>query len=188
MGRKPEHDTSQIVASASRLFQQRGFANTSLQDVAEACGIPKGNFYYHFRSKDDIVRAVVGRRLETMDAELQAIERAVADPRKRLARFARSLLTDPHAPFLLGCPHGSLGLELAKVRPDLLAAGRGTLDRLRGWFADQFRLAGVRNGDRLAMHLLARVQGLLLIGATFRDASFNRRELKQLEQWVDEQR
>jgi AcrR family transcriptional regulator len=188
MGRKAELSTEVIAAAASRLFQSRGFANTSLQDVAEAVGIPKGNFYYHFRTKDDIVRAVVEHRLGALDAELAALEKGSRDPGKRLVRFVQAMLTHPDAPFALGCPHGSLGLELAKARPDLLSAARPALERLRAWFAEQFRLAGASAGpDRLAMHLLARVQGLLLMAATFRDESFNRRELRELQKWIASQ-
>ena len=175
-----------IVAAASRLFQRRGFANTSLQDVAQASGIPKGNFYYHYRSKDDIVRAVAEFRLQALEAEFAAIEAASADPLKRLSRFVQDQAAHPEAPFALGCPHGSLGLELAKARPELLPEGRAALVRLKGWFAEQLRLAGRRDAEHLAMHLLARVQGLLLVAATFRDDAFNAREARELRRWIAE--
>jgi AcrR family transcriptional regulator len=173
-----------IVSAASRLFQSRGFAGTSLQDVARASGIPKGNFYYHYRSKDDIVRAVAGHRLAILDAELRRIEARAAAPLERLDRFTRSLAVHRDTPFALGCPHGSLGLELAKSRPDLLPAGRAGLDRLREWFAAQFRLAGRRDAASLAMHLLARVQGLLMVAAAYGDGGFARRELRELRRWI----
>ncbi|HEY7886322.1 MAG TPA: helix-turn-helix domain-containing protein, partial [Cellvibrionaceae bacterium] len=52
-----------IVAAADRLFYERGFDATSFADIAEAVQISRGNFYYHFKTKDDILDAVIARRL-----------------------------------------------------------------------------------------------------------------------------
>lgn len=48
----------QIVESADRLFYQQGYENTSFADIAQAVHISRGNFYYHFKSKDQILDAV----------------------------------------------------------------------------------------------------------------------------------
>jgi AcrR family transcriptional regulator len=48
-----------IVATATRLFLERGFGATSIEAVTEACGISKRTFYHRFRDKPDLFRAVV---------------------------------------------------------------------------------------------------------------------------------
>src|SRR5688500_768121 len=53
----------QIVAAADQLFYRRGFEHTSFSDIADAVRISRGNFYHHFKSKDDILDAVIGARL-----------------------------------------------------------------------------------------------------------------------------
>ena len=52
-----------IVATADDLFYRRGFDHTSFADIATAVGISRGNFYHHFKSKDDILEAVILKRL-----------------------------------------------------------------------------------------------------------------------------
>ncbi len=52
-----------IEEKADALFYEAGFEATSFADIADAVGISRGNFYHHFKSKDDILDAVINRRL-----------------------------------------------------------------------------------------------------------------------------
>ena len=47
-----------IVEIADQLFYQQGYEHTSFADIAEAVNISRGNFYYHFKAKDEILNAV----------------------------------------------------------------------------------------------------------------------------------
>ncbi|MGD9385294.1 MAG: TetR/AcrR family transcriptional regulator, partial [Thioalkalispiraceae bacterium] len=49
MGNKGEAIRQRIVAAADQLFYQHGYENTSFSDIADAVGISRGNFYYHFK-------------------------------------------------------------------------------------------------------------------------------------------
>lgn len=48
-----------LVAGARRLMEVRGYQNTSLDDVLRETGVGKGNFYYHFRSKEELGHAIL---------------------------------------------------------------------------------------------------------------------------------
>lgn len=50
-----------ILEEASALFQTRGFADVSMQQIADAAGITKAAMYYHFRSKEDLFAVVAHR-------------------------------------------------------------------------------------------------------------------------------
>lgn len=52
-----------IVEAADGLFYRRGYEHTSFSDIADAVGISHGNFYHHFKSKDEILDAVIRKRL-----------------------------------------------------------------------------------------------------------------------------
>jgi len=43
-----------ILKQSARLFKIKGYYNTSMSDIADACGLLKGSIYHHFKSKDDI--------------------------------------------------------------------------------------------------------------------------------------
>ncbi|MHB1853291.1 MAG: TetR/AcrR family transcriptional regulator, partial [Acidimicrobiales bacterium] len=67
---------ARIVEVALELIADRGFAATSTREIAERLGVTKAALYYHFRTKDDLLSAIVG----PATAELEAlIERAVTE-------------------------------------------------------------------------------------------------------------
>lgn len=184
--RKGSEIDRQIVAAGDRLFQERGFENTSFQDLADASGVPKGNFYHYYRSKDDVLDAVIAYRVGLLDDLIRQVEERAGDPFKRILELAAALLDGPSQPLQYGCPFGSLCLELTKGRPDLLSRAAEPLTRLRWWFAEQFRAGGTSgNVDHLALELLARLQGVVLICAALRDDAFARRELASTRRWID---
>jgi AcrR family transcriptional regulator len=53
--KKREATRQEILTAASKFFQERGFDETSVDDIAEAADVAKGTFYYHFKSKDDVL-------------------------------------------------------------------------------------------------------------------------------------
>ena len=185
MYRKGEGNRDLIVAAATKLFQQRGFGAASFNDIAERSGIPKGNFFYYFRSKDDVLEAVIEERLKDLSKSLDDWDRRFSDPVKRIGQFLCSFTDDWEHEAVYGCPHGSLCLEFAKTRRDLLPIAVKTLKRLRLWLNQQLKLAGVGgSADRLALEILARCQGIVLMGAVLHDKAFVVRELAATKTWI----
>ena len=60
-----------ILNTATQLFIQKGSEKTSMQDIAQTAGISKGAIYHHFKSKDEIVLAVMSSRQELMEEEMK---------------------------------------------------------------------------------------------------------------------
>lgn len=77
-----------IVESAAELFGSKGFANTSMQDVADALGIAKPTLYAHSEGKLDLLEGVFDAVLTDGDDVLTRTER-ITDPRERLETFIR---------------------------------------------------------------------------------------------------
>ena len=57
-----------IVEAAIRLFNERGTAAVSTNHIAQEAGISPGNLYYHFRNKEEIIRAIFGRMMAAWEA------------------------------------------------------------------------------------------------------------------------
>jgi AcrR family transcriptional regulator len=64
-----------LVAGARERLHAQGVERTTLADVAQAAGVPVGNVYYYFKTKDELVQAVVDSRIEDLHAALQGLER-----------------------------------------------------------------------------------------------------------------
>ncbi|HBU98755.1 TetR/AcrR family transcriptional regulator, partial [Thalassospira lucentensis] len=63
-----------IIETADILFYQQGFEATSFADIALAVGISRGNFYHHFKTKDDILDGVINHRLANTEQMLDRWE------------------------------------------------------------------------------------------------------------------
>lgn len=85
MGR-PRSDTRERIQEVAReLFLQRGVQRTSLQDIANQLGITKPALYYHFPSREDLVRSILVPLIDEG-------ERFVAEHEGRRRNDARELL------------------------------------------------------------------------------------------------
>lgn len=176
----------QIIDAADDLFYRQGFEHTSFAHIAAAVGISRGNFYHHFKSKDQILDAVVDTRLARTEGMLAQWQAQGATPAQRIRSFIHMLIANQVPIMEHGCPVGTLCSELAKLgHPALAQAGR-LFTLFRSWLGQQFVLAGRRSdADTLALHLLARSQGVAVLAQTFRDADFVRNEVRQMEDWLD---
>ena len=181
----PPSTRQEIVEKADLLFYQRGFEKTSFADIADAVGISRGNFYYHFKTKDDILREVIAHRAARTQDMLDSWALKGRTPAERLKCFAQMLVANRKDIQRFGCPVGTLCAELAKIEhPSERDAGM-IFGQFRRWLAQQFaELGRAKDADALAMHLLARSQGIAALANAFHDEAFIRREVKSIEAWV----
>lgn len=184
MGRKGEGNRQRIIDAADKLFSDRGYHKTSFQDISEATDIPRGNFYYYFKTKDDILDAVVKKRSESLQCVLDEIEASVDSPLERLMRFVEML--DMNASDILhkGCPIGSLSSELAKDSEALQMKARVVFERMRDWLTEQFSALSQPQPEDLALDLLGKMQGVTIIACAFQDSVYLQRNLKAIQQWL----
>ncbi|MFA5123637.1 TetR/AcrR family transcriptional regulator [Zavarzinia sp.] len=175
----------QIVEAADRLFYEQGFEATSFADIAADVGLSRGNFYYHFKTKDEILDAVIALRLANTRAMLEAWEQDASAPADRIRRFVHILVMNRAKIMAHGCPVGTLCNELAKLNH----AAKGDAARLfglfRDWLGRQFaKLGREAEADALALHLLMRSQGVATLATAFGDETFIRREVDDMEAWL----
>ncbi|MBB4934197.1 AcrR family transcriptional regulator [Lipingzhangella halophila] len=77
-----------LLAAATRLFADRGFERTSVQDLVDAAGVTKGAMYHYFASKEDVLFAVFRRVIATQMRNLDACATAEGPVRERLRAAA----------------------------------------------------------------------------------------------------
>jgi TetR/AcrR family transcriptional regulator, transcriptional repressor for nem operon len=173
-----------LIAAAVETIYAQGVERTTLADIAAAAGIPLGNVYYYFKTKNDLVRAVVEAHLSDARRVLAQVESAHDDPRERLKALFASLADQREQISRYGCPHGSLCTELDKL-PD----GPGLASELIGvpvdWAERQFSELGRPDARDLAVEIIARYQGTALLSSTFRDPDLMAREAARVIAWLD---
>lgn len=175
-----------IVDAADTLFYERGFEHTSFARIADAVQISRGNFYHHFKSKDEILAAVIAARLARTQAMLARWEREGAGPQARIGLFISILVRNQAKIMRHGCPVGTLCTELAKLGHGSQAEANAIMELFRVWLRGQFAQMGrEKDADALALHLLARTQGVAVLAQSLRDKAFLQHEVALMLGWVE---
>jgi len=166
-----------ILNAATRLFHERGFQATSLDDIVAASGVCRSNLYYHFASKEELGLAVVDRLAQRFGVEV--IEGILRDERAPVrARLERLLaaITDrlEEGAYRRGCPFGNLAAELAadhpKFRDRLSGLFRRWEEALAGCLRDGIRSGELRDdldADHTATVLVSQFEGAVLLSKTY---------------------
>ena len=175
----------QIVAAADQLFYRQGYEHTSFANIAEAVRISRGNFYYHFKSKDEILDAVIEARLAATRRMLEQWEIEGEGPADRIRSFIHILIANRADIKRYGCPVGTLCTELAKLGHASQGEAKELFTLFRTWLRRQFALLGGEDeADARAMHLLARSQGVATLASAFHDEAFIRQEVEKMYDWL----
>jgi len=176
----------QIIEAADQLFYRQGFEHTSFAHIASTVNISRGNFYYHFKAKDEILDAVIARRLADTRAMLERWEIEGETPADRIRSFIDLLIMNRARIKRFGCPVGTLCTELAKLAHPSQGDANRLFTLFRLWLRRQFeRLDGNGDADALAMHLLAMSQGVATLASAFNDEKFLKQEVRRLHGWLD---
>jgi TetR/AcrR family transcriptional regulator, transcriptional repressor for nem operon len=183
---KGEKTRSDIVECAARLFYEHGYDGTSFADIVEATGLVRGNIYHYFKSKDEILNAVIENHLINFRELLAHWEETKSDPKERLLAFLEMITGRKSELVKYGCPVGTLNMELAKDRVDLQKTARALFDLFRDWLAARFRELGKgADAEATALHFLGRAQGIVVISQVYRDAKLLRHETDELRSWIN---
>ena len=175
----------QIITAADQLFYQNGFEHTSFAHIAEVVKISRGNFYYHFKTKDEILDEVINLRLANTQAMLDQWVNEGETPADRIRSFINILIMNRAKIKRFGCPVGTLTTELTKLNHTAQEDANKLFTLFRIWLKNQFKQLGCKkNADELAMHLLARSQGVATLACAFNDEKFIKQEVNNLYKWL----
>lgn len=92
MSRRPTELQPAILDEARRVLVEQGYDQLSMRRIASAVGCTATSIYLYYRSKDDLVHALIDEGMERLHAELRSAIDGVDDPRERLERLARRYL------------------------------------------------------------------------------------------------
>jgi AcrR family transcriptional regulator len=166
------------------MLHEHGVEKTTLADIATAAGVPLGNVYYYFKTKDALVSAVIenyGEAYATASTELGRH----GTPQDRLKALIRTWTSNRDQLARHGCPIGSLCSELDKRDEQLRAEAAAVLAQMLDWAQEQFQAIGRPDARELAVALVAAYEGVALLASTLHDPELISAEGRRLERWID---
>jgi TetR/AcrR family transcriptional regulator, transcriptional repressor for nem operon len=167
---KGEQTRREIVRKAAPLFNQKGFAGTSLSDLMDATGLQKGGIYRHFSSKEELAAEAFDYAWQKAVSErLDGLEE-LPDSVDRLKRMLENFVYKRSGLVPGGCPLLNTAVEADDGNPILRARARKALqawtERLTKVISDGIRKGQIRPGVdslKLAQRIIGSLEGALLI-------------------------
>jgi AcrR family transcriptional regulator len=160
-----------IIRAAADLFHKRGVRATSPDDVIEASGTGKGQFYHYFKSKEGLVHEVLQTHLEAIRTGTAPLKYDI-ESWEDLERWFRAHLEQQKSfRMTRGCPFGTVGNEVTEndelIRQDLCLIFEVVRSKLSAFFIKQKAKGAMpktTDEGALADFCIATVQGAMLIG------------------------
>ena len=174
-----------LLEAAKVLIYRQGLAQTTLADIAQESGVPLGNVYYYFKTKDDIAAAVIEDYKGAVLEALRKLDESETDPRKRLVWFVRRVAQSKDEIADRGCRVGSLCQELNKDERPLASKADDIMVIQVKWATAQFKAIGRRDAADLAVQLVACLQGISLLGNALKSPAVIARQVAMLCDWVN---
>lgn len=182
----------QILDAATRLIHLQGYQSTSLDDVLTESGIGKGNFYYYFKSKEELGYAIIDRVTKGLiERTLQPIlGDPTGDPVVQIHAFLDRVLDGQRQRNCVGgCPVGNLASELSDVHEGfrlrlarIFSEWRARLTEVLVRGQATGRLDARRDPAAIAQFLLAALEGAILLTKVTKDIAVMERCVEELKQ------
>ena len=179
-------DEKTIILNSLKLFRQKSFHNTSMEDVATSCGILKGSLYHYFSSKEDLMIKVIDFVHQYFQNEIfiHAWNEKLS-AKQKLKKFC-SAAEDVFFDKISGKLYGNIGIESALVIPEFNTS-------IRAFFQDFFNAIkhiykekfNEKTANELAERSVAEVEGSIMLARIFNDKSYiintHKRMIERLE-------
>lgn len=102
---------AELIEKSAQLFRERGYDNTTVRDIAAATGIQAGSWFYHFKTKQEILAAIMEQGVAQSLAQIEAIAAQGLPPRAMLRQ-----LVEVHLHTLLAPDHHFIPVLLYEAR------------------------------------------------------------------------
>lgn len=175
---KSQKTRSAVVGAAAALFHSKGYGDTSMDDIIRACGVAKGNVYYHFKNKEAVALAALERHKSdyfttTFPADAATGESPLEWLLKYIDGMAERMSADGCRK---GCFFGNLALEMSPSSEPIRKSLEGYFTEVERRIAKLLSRAK-RKGElpkqldasRTAAMMLGLMEGALLLGKARRD-------------------
>jgi len=166
-----------IIQVAADLFHKQGVRATSPDEVIEASGTGKGQFYYYFKSKEGLVHEVLQSHLGAIKSGTAPVNYEINSWQDLEQWFLAHIELQMRFNMTRGCPFGTVGNELTEsdglIRQDLNLLFEIMKNKLATFFIKENakgRLSRDANAEHLASFCIATIQGAMLMGKIERNS------------------
>ncbi|MGV6807605.1 MAG: TetR/AcrR family transcriptional regulator [bacterium] len=183
-----------ILMIAAQEIHKNGFRATGLNDILKQTGLTKGAFYYHFKSKAELGRAVAEEIIDKMIREMwmRPLEKEGAGLSTLQSILDYAMAANNKKIVSLGCPLCNMAQEMATQDEAICAVLRRTIDDWRARVSSALKNDQIKglikktvDCDQSALFFLSSLQGAIGIAKPYHDPAPFRSSLRCLRDYLD---
>jgi AcrR family transcriptional regulator len=174
-----------IIDAARSHIYHKGFGATSYANIAQETNLKKGNIQYYFKSKDELLQAIIDRQIAGIRQQLESWSLDCGTTYDCVERFIAMVEGNADNLARYGCPMGSLNSELGKDHRKQQHQSRAMFDLYLRWLEARFSAILPRDTAReRAEQLMVMAQGASLMAHTYEDLDIINRQTALMREWL----
>ena len=168
---KQKVTSEEILKQSFKLFREKSYHNTSMADIADACGILKGSLYHYYSSKEALMSAVIDYAHTYFKEKIFSLAyNEELSPQERIEKMfqksEKTLLSD-------GNIMGNIGVETARIVPEFANLIKDFYMEWINAVAYIFRkITNEKDAQNLAEQTVAEFEGAVMMSRIFKDTRF----------------
>jgi len=159
----------QLIEKAGYLFRTRGYANTSIADIANACGLSKASIYHHITSKQELATKVIERLHEYFETNIFAVAyESDVSFKERSNKFV-AVVNDFFTERDGGCLMANFVSEIVDTHPEFHALFVKFFNEWTGAFATLLAEKYPKEvANNIAQDIVAQLQGAIMLARLYK--------------------
>jgi TetR/AcrR family transcriptional regulator, transcriptional repressor for nem operon len=190
---KAEQTKQRIIEQAAILFNQNGYAGSSIDGIMKLTGLQKGGIYNHFKSKDEIALAAFDYTLEQLKQKVLADIPNQSHAIDRLHAFVRGFKGfTANQTIVGGCPILNTAVESDDTHPALRLRAQAAVNEIRALIASivelgirQHEIVSATNHEEVSIILIATIEGAIMLSKLYGTDMYLDIAISQLDLYID---
>ena len=189
---KAEQTKTHIVQQAAAVFNQKGYAASSIADIMQATGLKKGGIYNHFKSKDELALAAFDYAVSLMSQQMWNAVKTQTNAIQRLQGLVSSYLVYLKSPPIVGgCPILNTAIEADDTDSPLRDRASAAINSWRSLIVRIIQ-KGIKRGeipatvepDAVATIIICNIEGAIMMSQLEKNPVHLKRAIAHLQSYI----
>lgn len=187
--KKGEESRQLLIECAAELLWKNGYSATGISEILKQTDLPKGSFYFYFKSKDDLATAVTEYYQKILLEQFRSSSQG-NDWESFIEEIFDYLFGRATGQTFAGCPYAVMGMETALSKPAVASVFMEGLKKFEQIFQEVLLYSGLSpdHAKILSQRMLSIYQGYLLLGRINNNTSFLKNARKNMLEMYREYR
>ena len=187
--KKGKESRQHLIECAAELFWKNGYSATGISEILKQTGLPKGSFYFYFKSKNDLATAVTEYYQKILLEQFRSSSQR-NDWESFIEEIFDYLFGRATGQTFAGCPYAVMGMETALSKPAVASVFMEGLKKFEQIFQEVLLYSGLSpdHAKILSQRMLSIYQGYLLLERISNNTSFLKNARKNMLEMYREYR